>query len=382
MGSRCPTPAVSTVVFYLSSHGFGHAARQTAVIQALRTRAPEVPIVIRTSVPSWFLEASLASDDDVRMVSTETDTGVWQIDSLTVDPDRSIAHASAFHADLEQRTATEAAFLSERHASLVVSDIPALAFSAARRAGIPAVGVANFTWDWIYEGYPDALRAAPDLVPTIQRAYASAACAWRLPMHGGFEAFSRVIDTPLVARRPRQEPLDVRARLGLPASLPLALIAFGRYGLERLDWTALGRLRGYGLVTTTAPDADRAAVQRALGRAPFVPIDERTMLAGGVRFEDLLAAVDVVVTKPGYGMVAECAAGGTAMLYTSRGPFVEHDRLVETMPRYIRARHIPQRDLFSGRWTSYLDALLAQPDPPPPDLTGADVVADGLLELI
>ena len=370
---------MSTVVFYLSGHGFGHAARQTAVIQALRTRAPEVRVVVRTSVPPWFFEPALA--DDVVIASTETDTGVMQIDSLTVDPVRSIGLASAFHADLDRRSDAEAAFLGAQHATLVVSDIPALAFTAATRAGVPAVGIANFTWDWIYQGYEAALRDAPDLVPTIQRAYASAACAWRLPMHGGFEAFSRVIDVPLVARRPRRASGEVRARLGLPASAPLALIAFGRYGLERIDWTALGQVRGYGLVTTTRPDAV-AAVDAALSRPPFVSIDERTMLAGGVRFEDLLAAMDVVVTKPGYGIVAECAAGGTAMLYTSRGPFVEHELLVETMPRFIRARHLPRHDLFSGRWTTHLDALLAQPHPPAPDLTGADVIADGLLTLM
>ena len=371
---------MSTVVFYLSGHGFGHAARQTAVIRALQARAPKVRIVIRTSVPSWFFEQSL--DDAVGIEPGETDTGVVQIDSLAVDPVRSIELASAFHADLDRRSEAEAAFLDEQDATLVVSDIPTLAFTAAARAGVAAVGVANFTWDWIYQAYDAALQDVPELVPTIQRAYASAACAWRLPMHGGFATFSRVIDVPLVARRPTRASQEVRARLRLPASLPLALVAFGRYDLERIDWTAVGQIRGYGLVMTTPPDADSPAVDAALSLPPFVPIEERTMIASGVRFEDLLAAMDAVVTRPGYGMVAECAAGGTAMLYTTRGPFVEHELLVETMPRFIRARHISHEDLFRGRWTPYLDALLAQPHPPTPDLTGADVVADGLLELI
>jgi hypothetical protein len=371
---------VSTVVFYLSGHGFGHAARQMAVIQALQARAPDVRIVVRTSVPLWFFAPSLTGN--VGLMSAETDTGVLQVDSLTVDPVRSITLAAAFHADLDRRSDVEAAVLAEQHATLVVSDIPALAFTAATRAGVPAVAVANFTWDWIYQGYGDAIGDAPHLIPTLQRAYASAACAWRLPMHGGFEAFARVIDAPLVARRPSLAPGDVRTRLGLPEFRPLALIAFGRYGLERIDWTTLSLLQGYGLVTTTPPDTHLAAGSAALSHPPFLPIDERAMVAEGVRFEDLLGAMDVVVTKPGYGMVAECAAGGTAMLYTSRGPFVEHERLVETMSRFIRARHIAQHDLFRGRWTSHLDALLAQPHPPAPDLTGADVVADGLLGLM
>jgi hypothetical protein len=45
-----------TVVFYVSSHGFGHASRDIAVIGALSRRRPGARIVVRTSVPAWFFE--------------------------------------------------------------------------------------------------------------------------------------------------------------------------------------------------------------------------------------------------------------------------------------------------------------------------------------
>ena len=64
----------------------------------------------------------------------------------------------------------------------------------------------------------------------------------------------------------------------------------------------------------------------------------------GVRYEDLVAAADVVVTKPGYGIVSECIANGAALLYTSRGHFVEHDVFVSEMPRVLRCRFIDQQD--------------------------------------
>ena len=56
-----------------------------------------------------------------------------------------------------------------------------------------------------------------------------------------------------------------------------------------------------------------------------------------------------MVTKPGYGIIAECVANGTAMLYTSRGHFVEYDVLVREMPRFVRCGFIDQEALFAGR---------------------------------
>ena len=88
------------------------------------------------------------------------------------------------------------------------------------------------------------------------------------------------------------------------------------------------------------------------------------MYAAGFRYEDLVRAVDVVVTKPGYGIISECIANDTALLYTSRGHFVEYDVLVAEMPRFVRcALHQPRRSV-RRTMGAHLDALLAQPSPP------------------
>jgi L-arabinokinase len=96
-----------------------------------------------------------------------------------------------------------------------------------------------------------------------------------------------------------------------------------------------------------------------------------------------VAAADVVVTKPGFGIIAECISTGTAMLYTSRGSFREYDVLVNALPRYVRARFIDQPALFAGRWRESLEALLEQPDPPERmALDGAEIAAGEILELL
>ena len=89
-----------------------------------------------------------------------------------------------------------------------------------------------------------------------------------------------------------------------------------------------------------------------------------------------------MVSKPGYGIVSECVANGTALLYTSRGRFVEYDVFVDEMPRVLRCRYISQEDLLAGRWADAIDALLAQPAPPErPRVDGAAIAADEIMRL-
>jgi L-arabinokinase len=103
----------------------------------------------------------------------------------------------------------------------------------------------------------------------------------------------------------------------------------------------------------------------------------------GLRYEDLVAAADVVVSKPGYGIVSECVANDTALLYTSRGRFVEYDVFVREMPRLLRCRFLPMDDMIAGRWIDGIRALLAAPPPPErPAVDGALVAARILLDAI
>jgi hypothetical protein len=342
-----------TIAFHISGHGFGHASRQIEIINAVAVRRPDLRILIRTATARWLLDRTVKPpfDLDPRPV----DTGVAQIDSLRPDAGRTIADAREFYSTLDARAEEEARQLVERDVVLVVSDAPPLACAAAARAGVPSVVVSNFTWDWIYEGYAEELRAAPDLIRAIRAAYALADAGWRLPMHGGFASFRSVTDVPFVARHAAHGRAETRQRLGLPSNRRLVLPTFGGYGLEGLDLGALDLGDGWHVVQ--APDA--------------------AIYDAGLRYEDLVRAVDVVVTKPGYGILSECIANGTALVYTSRGRFAEYDVLVREMPRYLRCAYLDQEALRAGRWRGALDAALAAPDPPQhPRTDGAVIVAD------
>jgi hypothetical protein len=364
-----------SIVFYITGHGFGHASRQIEIINAVHALDPDARIVVRTSAPRWLFAKTLRGPADVQTVAT--DVGAIQRGALDIDVPATIRTAAEFHASpaVDTRIDDEVRALKAAGARLVVGDIPPLAFAVAARAGLRSIGISNFTWDWIYEGYAEELAHAPWLLDRLRSWYALATEAWLLPMAGGFEVMNKTVSLPLVARHARHDRADVRRRLGLPASDPLMLISFGGYGANELDPArAAETLTAARIVVTTA--AKDGHPQGTIG------IHEDAVYGSGLRYEDLVAAVDIVLTKPGYGIVSECIANGTRLLYTSRGRFREYDVFVEEMPRALPCHFISQSDLAAGRWQDATARLLALPAVPPPPTNGAQVAAERLLSLV
>jgi L-arabinokinase len=374
-----------TVAFYISGHGFGHASRQVEIINAFGRRHPGVRIFVRSAAARPLLERTIRVPFELD--PRPCDTGVIQIDSLHLDAGETIARARDFYATLDRRAAEEARLLRDRDTRLVIVDAAPLGCEAAAVAGIPSVVVSNFTWDWIYAAYTEDLHLGPDVIPAIQRAYRKATSAWRLPMHGGFETFDatwlaeapqarRRLDLPFVARHadPSRSRYDVLSGLGLPFDRPVALASFGGHGAHGLAIDRLDCLDTWTVVLTGTPE-------ERLERGHLRVIADGDIYDAGLRYEDLVHAVDVVFTKPGYGIISECIANRTAMVYTSRGRFAEYDVLVREMPRYLRCAYLEQDALLTGRWRAAAEAAVNAPAPPEnPPTNGAEVVAEMMAE--
>jgi len=363
----------ASLVCYISGHGFGHAVRVIEVLRALRSRWPECALHIRTTVPQWFMQSGLSGP--FTYASVRLDVGAVQRDSLSVDPDSTLQAYAALAADKAQLIGAEVRALEPLRPTLVFADIPALAFDVARQLDVPAVAMANFSWDWIYADYVRDLPAYKPVIDELRAAYAQATVLLRLPFHGDLTAFPNIRDIPLVARRATLSPADARRRLGLPPDDRIVLLSFGGIGVE----------------LTTAPMAPRGVTfvaTQSAGNGATLPatcrfISNADLSAQGVRYEDLVAAADVVMTKPGYGIVADCIANGTAMIYTPRGRIAEYEHLVRAIDTHLPHAFISNDDLYAGRWSDALEAVFAQPRHQPEiNLGGAAVAAQVLQNIL
>lgn len=321
--------------------------------------ARKARVVVRTDAPRWLFPA------DVEWIESRgwpLDVGVVQRDGLELSIDDTRERWREFARCFDERATIEAHCLRSSRAEVVLGDIPPLAFAAATRAGLPSFALGNFTWDWIYSAWPDF----DDIVASVRGGYAQADVLLRLPLHGQMDAFKRIEDVPLIVRYARRRREDVRAQLGLPQKARAVLISFGGFTAHGLALTELGQWMDYLFVLTPPLGHDQQVLPANVCALNQTPAD----------YVSLLAACDAVITKPGYGMVADCLANRVPMLFTDRGPFREYDVLAEALPRLGRARYIPRQDLMRGAVGPHLDALFESNTPwTEQPMHGAETVA-------
>ncbi|WP_217995096.1 hypothetical protein, partial [Methylogaea oryzae] len=143
------------IAYFITPHGFGHAARACAVMQALRQLRPSLQLHIYTRVPRWFFRDSLG-EDGWQYHETMTDIGLVQASPMSEDLPATLSALDAFLPFSDTLVERLAAQVAAQGCELIVCDIAPLGIAVARRAGIPSALVENFTWDWIYQGYFDA----------------------------------------------------------------------------------------------------------------------------------------------------------------------------------------------------------------------------------
>jgi L-arabinokinase len=363
---------VITLVCYISGHGFGHAVRVTEVLRQLWGRRPDVHVEIRSWLPRSFFDFELHGS--FRYTQCRLDVGAVQRDSLSVDPEASLRAYADLIAQREALIAGEVQAMAAVNPAAMLADIPALAFDIAGRLGLPGIAMANFSWDWIYADYVHDFPSYAYLLDDCRASYAQASVLLRLPLHGDLSVFPRIRDIPLVARTATLTGSDVRTRLGLPPRDRLVLLSFGGIGVDlRVPPNAP---RGVTFVVT------QSAANRAVP-PPCRLIADAEMSAAQVRHQDLVGACDAVMTKPGYGIVSECIANATPIVYTARGRFAEYACLVEGIRTHLPHAFISNDDLYAGRWMPALEAVFAQPRRQPAVATnGAEVAADVILDML
>lgn len=363
---------VKAVVCYISGHGFGHAVRMMEVLRALWTRRPDLAVAIRTPAPRWLFDIGLHGP--FAYGNCRLDIGAVQCDSLSIDEEATLRAYAEITARTGELVGDEVDAIGNLRPALIFADIPALAFDIATRLGVPSVAMTNFSWDWIYEDYVRDFPRYAGVVATLRRSYSKASLLLRLPFHGDLSAFPRVRDIPLVARKAVLPAAEVRRRVALPQQERIVLLSFGGIGLSLA--AGLPTIPGVTFLTTQSGMGNGAPAGCRL-------LTNAQMTAAGVRYEDLVGACDTVMTKPGYGIVSDCLANGTPMIYTDRGRFAEYPHLVRGIEAHLPHAFLSQEDLYAHRWAPALDAVFAQPrQPPTVNRTGAMVAAEALLEFL
>lgn len=351
-----------SLAYFISPHGFGHAARAAAVMNALAAREPRLHFHLFTRVPRWFFAESLRASFTYH--ACLTDIGLAQENALKENLPQTLRHLKEF-LPFEQSLISN---LSNRIARLkcraVFCDIAPLGIVVARAAGVPSVLIENFTWDWIYAGYRDARFA--NSIAYLRGVFRAA------DYHIQTEPICapRTCDlmTHPVAREPHTPAKEIRARLEISPRARVVLITMGGIPQEH---TFLDRLTRIAHVYFVIPGNHR----RAEKRENAILLPHRSAFY----HPDLVNASDAVIGKAGYSTVAEAYRAGIPFGYVPRAKFRE----AKTMARFIKTEmcgfEISVTDFESGHWLARLDDLFTLPRRAPRVPNGADQIAKFIL---
>jgi UDP:flavonoid glycosyltransferase YjiC (YdhE family) len=364
--TETPQPAPPpSLAFFVSAHGFGHAARACAVMNALQARAPRWHFHVFTQVPEWFFRESVTGA--LTYYAAPTDVGLVQPSALVEDWPATLERLDAFYPLAESLVQAWANWLARLECVAVLCDIAPLGLAAAQAADLPSILIENFTWDWLYAGYAGEEPRWQAHIAYLQQLFAQA--DYHIQATPFCAAAPRAYTVAPISRLPRQTRATVRQRLNIPDSQPLVLVTMG--GLPNA-YAFYECLRTQREIAFVIPGAHEALEQQ--GNVWLLPPHS------AFYHPDLVAAADVVIGKAGYSTVAEAFQAGVAFGYVSRPRFRESAVLAAFIETHMRGQAIADDEFATGAWARHLPQLLAEPVAPRASPNGADQVAAWVLE--
>ncbi|NJD33834.1 MAG: hypothetical protein FIA96_03190 [Betaproteobacteria bacterium] len=342
----------------ISAHGLGHLAQAAPVIAALAARLPGLRLTVRSALPRERLARRIAAE--FAHVMEARDFGFTMHNAVDIDRAASAQRYRAFHADWPRRVAEEADWLHGHGVDAVLANVAYLPLAGAAAAGIPAAGLCSLNWAEMLAHY----FAGEDWLPAVHAemlaAYQAAGCFLCATPGLPMAYLPRRQDIAPIAHLGQRDRQRIAGLLGLDEQNRWVLLAMGgmEFPLPVHDWPQVPGL------TWLVPQ------ELHYGRD-----DVRCFDVAGLQFCDLLASVDAVLTKPGYGTFVEAACGGIPILWLERPDWPETPIFAAWLARHARARMLTREQLFAGDFIDPLRALWQSAAPPLPVADGAEQAA-------
>ncbi len=315
------------IAVYISGHGFGHLAQLAPVLNHLHAIRSDCRYLIRCALPQTELQSRLVCDFSLEQ--SPVDVGVVQKSAIEEDRDASIRQLRAWVEQMDQQVEREIGCLRRFKPSLILSDISPLAFPVAKALNVDGIGLATLDWHTIYSHWLDA---DDSVLKKLAQAYSACDVLLTPPMAMAMPVFPEQRQIALIAAHPADVPNPV-------ADDPRkkALVLFGGCGNPAFDMQALAAMSDWLFLI---PDAPATAPENV----------KAIHFGSGVSAVDLMGFVDVVVCKPGYGILSECWRTCTAIVWVERPDFPEFPMLKKHLHDSMPSAGMTRNSFQRGDW--------------------------------
>jgi hypothetical protein len=269
-----------------------------------------------------------------------------------------------FHAGWPQRVTAEADWLRQHGIDALLSNVAYLPLAGAAEAGIPAASLCSLNWADLFAHYFGGEPWAAEIHAQMLAAYNAGLGFLRVTPGLPMADMSSRHEIAPIAHIGRRDRAGVARLLDLKESERWILLGMGgmEFPLPIQDWP---RIPGLNWLVP-----GELKIGRDDARSFDVPV---------LSFTDMLASVDAVITKPGYGTFVEAACGGVPILYLERDDWPETPHFAAWLALHARAQVLTRAQLLSGNFIDVLQALWQAPAPALPLANGADEAAHWLV---
>lgn len=353
------------IACFVSGHGFGHAARACAVMEACRNRYPSVHFDIFSDVPRWFFAQSL--DDGFTFNAMRTDVGLIQVSSMKADLRATREALDAFYPLESEQLNKPLEILEKNKCRLILCDIAPMGIAVGEQLDVPSILIENFTWHWIYEHYEHGQERFGPHIDYLRKLFDRA--DEHIQTEPVCEEKEDGSSLPPIAREPKEAPALVREQIGVPEDMPLVMVSISGHS-ESLN-------------ARNPEDTDLFYV---LCGSPSLQSDAANMHVlpeqSEIYHPDLMRASDVIIGKAGYSTLAEAYRTETPFGYLLRDQFPESPVLDQFIRRFMAGMELPYSAIHSGKWIDYAPKLIDMEFPEKPQKDGARRVVDHMQEYI
>ncbi|UCD31096.1 MAG: hypothetical protein JSV38_09775 [Desulfobacterales bacterium] len=331
------------IAYFITPHGLGHAARSSAVMEAVNKIDPSISFDIFTTVPMWFFEDSVSSR--FKYHEFPTDVGLIQKTPFSHDLEQTIEKLNQFIPFDPALISNTVDLLQRLACQLVICDIAPIGINIATEAGIPSILIENFTWDWIYEDFIHSDARIGTYVDFMREIYRTV--DYHVQASPVCNPQNVDMITNPISREVRVPSVRVREKLGIPTDNKIVLLTSGGIqGKYRFPKRLLTQREIYFVVPGGGERPERH------GNLILLPHRSDFFLP------DLVNSADAVIGKAGYSTIAEVYHAGVPFGYVSRSNCRETDKLVAFIEKDIKGLSVGIEDFQAGKWLRKASQLL------------------------
>ncbi|HZK54099.1 MAG TPA: glycosyltransferase [Desulfosporosinus sp.] len=294
---------MNRIAFYISNHGYGHAARNIPIIEGLLEQDENLCIEIKTgrNLIDFMKQSLINYRSRIVYHPMSTDLGlILKPGSMDVYKEVLLREVKKFISTWAVRIEEERKWLLQNKIDCVVSDIVPWIFKSARLAAVKSVFISNFTW---VENYKELFEE--DVYQEYLHCYQEADLALVYPLAGEIKGYFKVTkEVGLSCRSFNEEKIQ---QIKDKYHMPIVFVSVGR-SVELEGDIDVGELP-YQFIFTEGI--------KLIGRnTELLPIDTENT-------QDYIKGADTIITKAGWGTVAEALCAQTPILVLRRDNVVE-----------------------------------------------------------